>query len=150
MTTYKIQRSDGTSYQVDARQFDAARAAPPPDAAAINAERDRRLPLDFEFQGVMFQRDEKSLKRISGMGTLALGAIQVEGAQPGDLYWYDPENPFGWIASDNSVMPMDAPTMWAFGKAAAAVESRLVFAAKTLREMDPIPDDFATHPVWDA
>ncbi len=116
----------------------------------VNAERDRRLLLDFEFQGVMFQRDETSLKRINGMGTLALGAIQVEGAQPGDLYWSDPAKPFGWIASDNSVMPMDAQTMWAFGKAAAAVESRLVFAAKTLREMDPIPDDFATHPIWDA
>ena len=104
--------------------------------------------MDFAFNGVIFQRDEKSLKRISGASTQALGAM-MDGAQPGDLHWHgDPEKPFGWIARDNSVMQMDAQTMFAFGTAAAAVESRLVFAAKTLREMSPIPDDFAADHYW--
>ncbi|HBB81926.1 MAG TPA: hypothetical protein DC031_01315 [Sulfitobacter sp.] len=132
--------------------YDGETFTPPPDpdptADDVNAERDRRLELDFAFNGVIFQRDEKSLKRISGASTQALGAM-MDGAQPGDLHWHgDPEKPFGWIARDNSVMQMDAQTMFAFGTAAAAVESRLVFAAKTLREMSPIPDDFAADHYW--
>lgn len=131
--------------------YDGENFTPPPPpattAAEVNAERDRRLEMDFEFQGVMFQRDETSMKRINGAGTLALGAI-VNGAQPGDLFWHGEPDPFGWIASDNSVVQMDAQTMFGFGQAAAAVESRLVFAAKALRDMDPIPEDYADDAYW--
>lgn len=121
--------------------------APPPTAEDVAAERDRRLQADFTFQGVQFQRDPTSIARISGAGTLALGAI-VKGAQPGDLRWPGGDEDFVWIASDNSEVPMDAQTCFAFGQAAAAVETRMIFAAKALREMDPIPADFADDGYW--
>ena len=113
----------------------------------IKRERDRRLPLDFEFQGVMYQRDPESIARISGAGTLALGAM-VNGAQVGDLFWHGRETPFAWISSDDSFVTMDAQTCFAFGQAAAARETEIVFAAKTIREMDPIPVDFVEDTYW--
>lgn len=113
---------------------------------AINKERDRRLKSDFEFQGKFFQRDEDSLKRITGASVLAGFAIAA-GAPVGYLKWANPNRDFGWIASDNTVVPMDAQTCFAFGSLAAKIESDIVFAAKALREMDPIPEDF-TDDVW--
>ena len=128
----------------------AAYVPPPPkpiDAWDVNAERDRRLQADFEFQGKMYQRDTISLQRITGAATLAGFAIAA-GAQPGNLRWANPDQDFGWIASDNTITPMDAQTCFAFGQAAAAVETRLIFRAKVLRNMDPIPVDYTEDSWW--
>ena len=119
----------------------------PITSAMVKAERDRRLQLDFEFGGKMFQRDPKSIARISGAGTLALAAI-MGGAQAGDYRWHGEDTDFSWIASDDSSMIMDAPTCFAFGTKAAKVESNLIHKAKTLREMDPIPSDYADDKYW--
>lgn len=116
-------------------------------AAMVDAERERRLVQDFTFNGVVFQRDPAAVKRISGAGTLALAAI-VGGAQPGDLRWHGEQTDFVWIAADNTLVPMDAHTMLAFGQAAAKVETALVFAAKALKAMDPIPADYATNEAY--
>lgn len=113
----------------------------------IRAERDRRLAADFLFQGVMYQRDPTSLARITGAATLA-GFAVAAGSPPGNLRWANANQDFSWIASDNSVIPMDAQTAFAFGQAAAAVETAIVFAAKTLRDMDPIPTDFTNDGYW--
>jgi hypothetical protein len=130
---------------------DGAWKVAPPDQslllALVRDERDRRLRADFEFNGKMFQRDPVSMSRINGAGTLALAAI-LNGAQAGDLRWHGGEEDFGWIASDDSVMPMDAQTCIAFGQTAAAVESRLVFAAKALREIPEVPLDFEDDKYW--
>lgn len=124
---------------------------PPPDPARnpsdVAAERDRRLRLDFEFEGVMYQRDSISVQRIAGAAQMASLAIAA-GAQPGDLFWHGGEQPFGWIASDDTVTPMDAQTVVAFGMAAAARETLLIFAARDLRQMEPIPTDFADDRWW--
>ena len=128
-------------------------AVPPPGPviapADVNAERDRRLAADFTFAGIQFQRDAVSVQRISGAATLAGFAIAA-GAQPGDLRWHGGDTDFAWIASDNTLVPMDAQTAFAFGQTCANVETRLVFAAKALREMEPIPHDFADDGYWQA
>ena len=116
-------------------------------AGMVNAERDRRLAGDFMFNGVPFQRDPTSLQRITGAATLAGFAI-AQGAQPDDLRWANADRDFVWIASDNTVVPMDAQTAFAFGQAAASVETAIIFAAKTLREMNPIPEDYADDKWW--
>jgi len=115
--------------------------------AAVKAERDRRLAVDFEFNGKMFQRDKDSLQRITGAATLAGFAIG-NGAAVGDLRWANPDRDFGWIASDDTVVPMDAYTTFQFGQVAAGIETSIVFAAKALREMDPIPNDFKDDEYW--
>tara|TARA_R110000850_G_scaffold233967_3_gene358858 strand:+ start:2039 stop:2251 length:213 start_codon:yes stop_codon:yes gene_type:complete len=42
---------------------------------------------------------------------------------------------FGWIAADNSVVPMDAQTTFAFGQAAATNESAHIYAAYALKAL---------------
>ena len=121
--------------------------APVPTAEAVNAERDCRLVADFTFRSRKFQRDPRSLSRITGAATLAGFALGA-GAQPGNLRWANPERDFVWIASDNSLMPMDAETCFEFGQAAASVETTIVFTAKMLREMDPIPADYQDDKWW--
>ncbi len=119
----------------------------PPGIHDVNAERDRRLEMPFEFGGKLWQRDRISLQRITGAATLAGFAVGA-GAQPDDYLWHGGSEPFGWIAEDNEVVPMDAPTVFAFGQAAAAVETRLIFAARALREMVPVPADYADNRWW--
>lgn len=116
----------------------------------VNAERDARSRAGFAFpeaNGKMYDFDEDSRARISGAGVLAFAAI-VNGAQPGDLRWADPDNDFAWIAQDNTVIGMDAQTCFAFGQAAASRESDHIFAAKTLKDMATIPEDFRDDQYW--
>jgi len=114
---------------------------------AVMAERNRRLAADFEFQGVIYQRDSTSVQRIAGAAQMASLAMAA-GAQPDDLRWHGGASDFGWIASDDTVTPMDAQTVVAFGMAAAARETSLVFAARNLRNMDDVPEDFTDDKYW--
>lgn len=113
----------------------------------VAAERDRRLHADFEFHGVMYQRNPISVQRIAGASQLAALAIAA-GAQEGDLLWHGGSEPFGWIASNDTVTPMDAQTVLAFGSAAASREMTLIFAARALRQMEPIPADYTDDKWW--
>jgi hypothetical protein len=119
---------------------------------AVKIERDRRLESDFEFMGNMYQRDTKSLQRITGAGTLA-GLYMGNGGDPMSFKWHatsedpNPED-FAWIASDDTLVPMNAATVFAFSREAAAVETRLIFKAKALRSMATIPTDFTDDKWW--
>ena len=121
--------------------------AGPPTSLDVNRERDRRLALDFTFGGKSFQRDASAIKRITGAYSMALAAI-VGGAVAGDLRWHGGDSDFSWIASDNSLVTMDAQTVIAFGNACAAIEEDLVIKARAIKDLDPIPDDFAADAWW--
>ena len=113
----------------------------------VDAERDRRVATTFQFGGKLFQLDDRSISRITAMGADARFAI-AGGAQANDYFWADPENPFGFIATDNSVMPMDAQTMRDFANAAKLWVSRHTFAGLTLKSMTPIPADYIDDSYW--
>ena len=114
--------------------------------AEINAERDRRMRGMFSFNGSTFDIDQGSLQRITGAATLAGFAIG-QGAPTGFLRWHGGDADFGWITADNQFVAMDAPTVFAFGQAAANHESAHIFAARNLKDMEPIPDNI-TDDVW--
>lgn len=120
---------------------------PPFDNVAVNSERDRRIAAGFLFGGKMFDFDNASKQRVTGAGTLAGFAIGA-GAKPGNLRWHGGDSDFAWIAQDNSLVTMDAPTCFMFGKAAAEHESRAIFNARMIKQMDPIPSDFADNSYW--
>jgi hypothetical protein len=129
--------------------FDGQSFAPPPkdnSDAAISAERDRRIGSGLVFNGKTYDFDAASRSRISGMATLAGFAIGA-GAQPGNLLWAGP-NPFNWIASDNSFVPMDAQTCFALGQAAAAHEAAHIFAARAIKDAVPRPVDVTAPALW--
>lgn len=118
-----------------------------PTSADVDAERDRRIESDFTFGGVAYQSRKDDRENIAGAATAALGALMA-GAQPGDLRWHGGSTDFAWIAADNTETPMDAQTMFAFGQAAMAHKQAHIFAARALKDMDPIPTDFATNEAY--
>lgn len=121
--------------------------AGPPTSLDVNRERDRRLGSNFTFGGKPFQRDVSAVKRITGAYSMALAAI-VGGAQTGNYRWHGGSADFAWIAADNSLVAMDAQTVIAFGNACAAIEEDLVIKARAIKDLDPIPDDFAADAWW--
>jgi len=135
-------------WQLDAAlQAHSAKAARKAQHALIDAERDRRIDAGILFQGVKFQSRATDRENIAGAAQLGFMAISA-GAQPGDLRWSDPDQDFTWIASDNSLVAMDAQTTVALGKAAAERKQALIFAARQLKDMEQIPADFADDKWW--
>lgn len=100
----------------------------------VGAERDRRICLGFTFNGVVFQTRAQDLDNIAGAAQLATMALLMAGKQAGDLYWHGGVDPFAWIAADNSLVQMDAPTVIAFSKEAAAFKSGLIFKARAIKD----------------
>jgi len=147
MSKLTIQRSDGTTYEVDEGTFNAARAPSPPTSTAVNAERDRRLGTTFAFAGKDYDCDTASLARITGAATLA-GFAMGAGAEADDLRWHGGAVDFTWIAADNSLTTMDAQTCFAFGNAAATNQSAHIFAGRTVKATDPIPADYTDDKYW--
>lgn len=121
--------------------------APAPTNADVNMERDRRIKEGFTFAGKVYDFDDKSKANISGAALNAFMAI-VAGAQVGDLTWHGGVSDFAWIAQDNTLTTMDAQTVVAFGQAAAAHESAHIFAARALKEANPIPSDYTDDAYW--
>lgn len=118
-----------------------------PTALDVDIERDRRIDAGVEFQDVMFQSRATDRENIAGAAQLGFMAV-VGGAQPDDLRWSNPDQDFTWIASDNSLVPMDAQTVVAFGKAAAERKHALIFAGRQVKGMEPIPADYTDDKWW--
>lgn len=113
----------------------------------INSYRDQLISSGFWFNGVKFDSRSEDQKRINGSALLAYMAISA-GAQEGDYYWHGGAEPFAWISKNNTLVTMDAPTVIEFGKVAAEHERTHVFAARTLKDMDPIPEDYTDPQYW--
>lgn len=121
--------------------------APPPSARDVDAERDRRIAGGFEFAGKRYQSRFDDRENIAGASTAALAAM-VNGAQKGDYRWHGGDSDFVWIAEDNSLNPMDAQTVFAFGRAAMAHKQAHIFAARALKDADPIPGGYQDDSYW--
>lgn len=102
-------------------------------ADAIEAERDRRVDGGVTFAGTRFQTRPKDRENIAGAFSLALGAV-VAGAKLGDLRWHGGDADFAWIAEDNALVPMDAHTVMAFGRAVAGYKSACTFACRAIKD----------------
>ena len=113
----------------------------------VDAERDRRMGT-FTFGGKAYDLKGQSLANVSGAGTLSLAAI-INGAQPGNLRWADPDEDFTWIANDNTMTPMDAQTCWAFAQTAASHRKDMIFKARAIKDMSPIPADYTANSYWE-
>lgn len=113
----------------------------------VDAERDRRIANGFTFNGVRFQSRPEDRENIAGAALAALKSM-VDGKGEGELDWFPGVPAFAWIAEDNSTVPMDAPTMFALGEAAAAHKQALIFKARAIKDMDPTPADYADDSYW--
>lgn len=114
----------------------------------VDAERDRRIDGTFVFAGVTFQSRPQDRENIAGAAQLATIALTMGGAQPGDLRWHGGDSDFVWIAADNSLVPMDAPTVIGFGQAVAEHKHAHIFAARAIKDAEPIPADYTDGSYW--
>ena len=99
----------------------------------VDVERDRRTADTFKFKNRFYQLRAKDVQNVTGAALAATLAI-MNGAQPGDLRWSDPENDFQWIATNNNTVTMDAQTMVEFANAAMAWRSCLIFKARAIKD----------------
>lgn len=118
--------------------------SPIPTSTEVDVERDRRIDAGFLFNGVLYQSDVHARENIAGASQLAFAAM-TQGAEAGDLHWHGEPEDFEWIAFDDTRVPMDAQTTFAFGQAALAHKRKHIFAANDLKKMDPTPFDFAEN-----
>ncbi|MGR3498188.1 MAG: DUF4376 domain-containing protein [Limimaricola soesokkakensis] len=116
-------------------------------AASVTTERDRRIDAGFIFDGIRYQTRPADRENVAGAASAALEAI-VAGAQPGDLRWHGGARDFAWIAEDNTLVPMDAPTLRAFARAMMAHKQALIFAARDLKDRTEIPADITSDAYW--
>ncbi|WP_430439101.1 hypothetical protein [Shinella sp.] len=130
---------DGTDWTV--------MALPSPTEEQVDVERDRRISAGFVFAEVIYQSRPEDRENIMGAGTAALGAM-MQGALPGNYRWHGGDADFAWIAADNSLNPMDAQTVYAFGLAAMAHKTAHIFAARAIKDANPIPTDFTDNVFW--
>lgn len=112
----------------------------------ITKHRDMLISQGFKFNDIMFDSRPEDQKRISGAALLAFIAIS-QGAPAGYYYWHGGSEPFTWIAQNNNTIEMDAYTVIEFGKAAAEHERAHIFAARALKDMIPMPEDY-TNPIY--
>lgn len=115
--------------------------------AMVDAERDRRIDAGLTWQGKLWQSDADSRENINGSYSSAL-AYLLSGGQPDEVYWSDPNTPLTWLAEDNSLVTMTPAMMIDFGNAALAHKKAHIFAARTIKDMDPIPTDFTDDKWW--
>jgi len=121
---------------------------PPVTRDDVNAERDRRNYLDFTFNGIVYQADQRSQDRLNRARTSALAALMA-GAVAGNYRWHGEDTDFFWISKDNTKVYMDAQTVVAFGNSMVAREGLLIAAADALKNTEGgIPGDFRNETYW--
>jgi len=121
---------------------------PQPTTQDVNAERERRIRAGFVFNGKLYDYNMDAKTNISGAAQMAFMFIVVNGAQPGNYRWNGRPDDFSWIAKDNTLTQMDAPTVVQFGKRAAEHETHHRFKARSLKDMNPIPSDYQLDSYW--
>jgi hypothetical protein len=105
----------------------------------VRVKRDAVIDGGVTFQNVLFQTRPDDRENISGAAQLAFMAVvqmQSNSINPvGNYRWHGGAQDFGWIALDNSVITMDAPTVIAFARAVAEFKSNCIFYARYLKDL---------------
>lgn len=143
----EISEYQGLRRFINGEVVEYAPPPPPITSSDVDAERDRRISGGFSFGGIVYQTRSEDRENIAGASTAALAAI-MNGAQAGDFRWHGGDTDFVWIAADNSMHAMDAQTLFAFGQAAMAHKQAHIFAARSIKDAEPIPADFADDTYW--
>ncbi|WP_129792565.1 DUF4376 domain-containing protein [Sphingosinicella sp. CPCC 101087] len=119
-----------------------------PTPLLVDVERDRRVYSGITFAGMRFQTREQDLRNIDTTLTFAMAALAQGGGQPEDYFWHGGDQPFVWIAEDNTLVPMDAATFASFAAASTWRRADHILAARTIKDMNPIPADFTDDSYW--
>lgn len=99
----------------------------------VDIERDRRIDAGFIFEGKEYQSRATDRENIAGAAIFAL---------------MDPSYETHWIAEDNTLVLMDSAALLSFAKAAAEHKQKLIFNARTIKDMIIVPEDFRNDNYW--
>lgn len=88
--------------------------------AEIDRKRDAAIVGGFDFNGIRFDSDAKSIQRINGAVTLSL---------------LNPAFETDWITFDNSVVRLNAAQLAGLGAAAGQHEATQIFRARQLKDL---------------
>lgn len=114
---------------------------------AINVERNRRMNGVITFQDHTYEADQFSYDLIRDAHVVASNAI-VEGAQPGDFRWSEPDSDFAWRDIAEVWVPMDAMTCVDFAERVISYRGSCVRHGMALKTMNPLPEDYTDDKYW--
>jgi hypothetical protein len=129
------------------REVYETQGTPPPSTEDVDRERDHRIDGGLEFGGKVFQTRSQDRENIAGASLAAFMAM-LKGAQPGDTAWQGEGTTFGWIAADNTVMPMGPDDLIGLGIAVMRHKQAHIFAARWIKNLTPIPPNYQYDSVW--
>jgi hypothetical protein len=95
--------------------------------AAAQAIYDGLIAAGFTYGGVAYQIDPDSQTQLAAMGLMALGSITDPANSPWPAGFY-------WVATDNSHVPMDAPTTYSVGRAVAGYVSACILRLRAIKD----------------
>lgn len=98
----------------------------------------------FTFGGKAYQSDPVAVQRMQAAATAALAAILAGHGAANNLRWANPNTDFQWIASDNSLNPMDAPTMLQFFSTAISIGQAIILYGRAVKNAVAAAADFPT------
>ena len=119
----------------------------PATSEIVNQERDHRISAGFTWNGHTFQSDSDSRENIIGSSVDATEFMRGGGA-PNEVYWQSSATPFVWLAADNTPVAITPAQMIDMGRALLSHKKNCIFAARVLKDMEPIPADFADDKYW--
>jgi hypothetical protein len=122
--------------------------APPISSGQVDAERDRRIAAGIVYSNTNFQTSEDARANISGAQGLSLAAMIVDPGGTAGLRWANPNVDFSWTSTDNTEFPMTAAVCQDFCVKAMSYKTALIKTARALKDMDPIPVDYANNSYW--
>lgn len=100
----------------EAAELEAAKAN---KLLEIDAARDKDLKAGFEYDGHVYDSDDKSIQRINAIVTMSIA---------------NPDYSTPYITKNNDIVQLDAQGISGLGAAAAAHESGLIFKARGLKD----------------
>lgn len=104
---------------------------------SVNATRDAIIDGGFNFhlggQVYRIQSRQSDRENVLGLAMAAQGAI-AGGAQPGNLRWLTPDQDFGFITADNTIIPMDAYAVISLYQQALGFKAATTFYARALKD----------------
>lgn len=117
-------------------------------SSQVDLERDKRIGGGFIFNGNEYQTDSASRANIAGAQGASLGALFIDPEGASGLRWSNPDEDFSWTSADNSEVPMTAAECQEFCLAAMRYKESLIKAGRLIKNMDPIPLNYADNIHW--
>lgn len=112
----------------------------------VNFMRDAKISAGFDFthngETYRIQSRQSDRENVIGLAIAAMGAIAA-GKQPGDLEWLAPGQPFGFIAEDNRIIPLDAQGMMALYQRGLGFKMGTTLYARALKDAGAAAPDLA-------